>query len=112
VKRDLKDWSITKELAIDMRVEVSNSCDRTLIFGSSSFIVFLYQFFSFYSHIFAYLLPFISPFLFTFVFVSVFFWLPWVSSLAYPNLLETKKNERVSKPAMHQQSSCDEPQCH
>jgi hypothetical protein len=41
VKRNLKDWSVTKELALDRRVEASNSCARTVIFGSSSFIVFL-----------------------------------------------------------------------
>jgi hypothetical protein len=34
VKRDLKDWYITKELALDRRVEASNSCARTLIFDS------------------------------------------------------------------------------
>jgi hypothetical protein len=41
VKIDLKDQSITKELALDRRVKASNSCVRTLIVGSSSFIVFL-----------------------------------------------------------------------
>jgi hypothetical protein len=40
VKKDLKDWSITKELALDRRAEASNSCARTLVFDSSSFIVF------------------------------------------------------------------------
>jgi hypothetical protein len=40
VKRDLKDWCITKELALD-RVEASNSCSKTLIFGSFFFIVFM-----------------------------------------------------------------------
>jgi hypothetical protein len=34
VKRDLKDWSITKKLTLDRRVEASNSCVRTLIFDS------------------------------------------------------------------------------
>jgi hypothetical protein len=43
----MKDWSITKELALDRRVGASNPCVRTLILGSSSFIVLL--FFSFYS---------------------------------------------------------------
>jgi hypothetical protein len=49
MNRDLKDWSITKELA-------TNSCVRTLIFGSSSFITFLCLLFSFF-------IPHLSPFL-------------------------------------------------
>jgi hypothetical protein len=44
VKRDLKYWSITKKLAIDRIMEASNSCARTLIFGSFSFIAFLLEF--------------------------------------------------------------------
>jgi hypothetical protein len=44
VKRDLKDWCITKELALDRRVKASNSCARTLIFGS--FLLLLVKFFS------------------------------------------------------------------
>jgi hypothetical protein len=86
-------------------MEASNSCARTLIFGSSSFIAFLCQFLSFYSPFvtflcFSFLLSFFylafllsSPpplFFFTFVFASVF-WLLWVSSLAFPNLVRTKK---------------------
>jgi hypothetical protein len=34
VKRDLNDWCITKELALDRRVEASNSCVGILIFSS------------------------------------------------------------------------------
>jgi hypothetical protein len=45
VKKDLKDWSITKELALNRRVKTSNSCVKILIFGSFSFIVFLSIFF-------------------------------------------------------------------
>jgi hypothetical protein len=105
VKRDLKDWSITKGLALDKRVEASNSCARTLIFGSFYFIAFLLVF-SFYLPLFifcglmfyclflffglVFLLPFVSPLLFHPCFVSVFR-LMWVSFLAYPNLLGTKR---------------------
>jgi hypothetical protein len=45
VKRDIKDWCITKELALDRRVVASNSCAGTLIFGSLFFIVFCQSFF-------------------------------------------------------------------
>jgi hypothetical protein len=48
MKRDVKNWSITKELTLDRRKEDSNSCDRTLIFNSSSFIAFICWFFSFF----------------------------------------------------------------
>jgi hypothetical protein len=41
MKRDLKDWCIIKELSLDRRVKVSDSCSRTLIFNSFSFIVLL-----------------------------------------------------------------------
>jgi hypothetical protein len=40
----MKDWSITKELALDRRVGASNPCVRTLTLGSSSFIVLLFFF--------------------------------------------------------------------
>jgi hypothetical protein len=83
-------------------METSNSCVRTLIFDSSSFIVFL-CYFSFYSPFFAFsrfflpfpiflfgfLLPFPFPFFFTFV-LSLVFRSCKVSSLAYPNLLGIK----------------------
>jgi hypothetical protein len=45
VKRNLKNWIITKELALDRRVEASNLYVTTLIFGSSSF--FYSTFFTF-----------------------------------------------------------------
>jgi hypothetical protein len=45
VNRDLKDRNITKELALDRRLEASNSCARILIFSSTSFIVFYVSFF-------------------------------------------------------------------
>jgi hypothetical protein len=48
----------TKELVLDRRVETSNSCARTLIFGPFSFITVLLEFFS----------SFYSPF-------SLFLWL-------------------------------------
>jgi hypothetical protein len=40
-KRDLKDWCITKKLALDRRVKTSNSCARTLIFGSFLLLPFV-----------------------------------------------------------------------
>jgi hypothetical protein len=104
VKRDLKDWCITKELTLDMRVKASNSCDRSLIFGSFFLLPFCQVFFThfhffdlafyclfsffdlvFYHHLF-------SPLLFRYCFVPIFFFLTRVvSSLAYPNLLENKR---------------------
>jgi hypothetical protein len=75
-------------------VEASNSCVRTLIFNSSSFIVFYVSFFSFFFQsflCFSFLLPY--PFFVWFFIVFpppfsplfyLFFWLLWVSSLAYP----------------------------
>jgi hypothetical protein len=41
VKRDLKNWCISKELALDKTVKASNSCARTLIFGSFLLLPFL-----------------------------------------------------------------------
>jgi hypothetical protein len=88
-------------------VEACNSCGRTLIFSSPCLLMLV--FFSFYSPFVTFsmfqffiglfpfflpgfLLPFVPPplFFFTFDFVSVF-WLLWVPSLAYPNLLGTKR---------------------
>jgi hypothetical protein len=85
VKRDLKDWSITKELTLDK--SQSNSCDIILIFSSSSFIIFfMLVFFSFlfihHFHLFCVSIfiafyPFFcfycAPLFFTLVFVFVFF---------------------------------------
>jgi hypothetical protein len=45
VKRDLNDWCITKELALDRRVESSNSCARILIFNSFFLLSFVKFFF-------------------------------------------------------------------
>jgi hypothetical protein len=46
VKRDLKDWCITKELALDMREwKLAIQCARTLIFGSFFLLPFV-KFFS------------------------------------------------------------------
>jgi hypothetical protein len=87
------------------RVEVSNSCARTLIFGSFSFIVFFVNFFSFYSPIFVFLLSFLLPFsFFRFGFLSSFVPPPLLfSALFYlffsscgficslPNLFGTKR---------------------
>jgi hypothetical protein len=104
VKRDLKDWSITKDLPLDRRewklaIHVSEPWSSV----PSLLLPFCQFFFSFYSPFFAFLWlsvfflflfgflsPFISPLLFHPCFVSVF-WLMRVSSLAYPNLLETKR---------------------
>jgi hypothetical protein len=56
VKRDLKDWSITKKLTLDRRVEASNSCVRTLIFDSFFLSPFCQSFFSsFYLPLFVFL---------------------------------------------------------
>jgi hypothetical protein len=78
-----------------------NLCTITLIFDYSSFIVILCWFFSFaLCRVFCVTIIYcLSPFLFfycpsfftffTFVFVSIF-WLIWISSLVYPNLLGTK----------------------
>jgi hypothetical protein len=41
------DHSITKKLALDKRRKACNSCAKTLIFDSSSFIALLCQFFLF-----------------------------------------------------------------
>jgi hypothetical protein len=95
VKRDLKNWCITKELALDRRVEASNSCARRLIFGSFSFINFLSSFFHPFS--LTVLLPFLLffdlgfPSVFPFHFRSCFVPILLahvVSSLAYSNLSE------------------------
>jgi hypothetical protein len=82
------------------RVEASNSCARTLIFGSFSFIAFLSKFFLF---IHPFSLFFGLVFYCLFSFFSLVFYRPSfsplfypcfsahvVSSLAYHNLLETK----------------------
>jgi hypothetical protein len=87
VKRDLKDWCVTKELALDRRVEANNSCARTLILGSFLLLLFvkvfslpLFRFFDlifyclFYFFLFDFLSPFVFPLLFRSCFVP-FFWL-------------------------------------
>jgi hypothetical protein len=82
VKRDLKDWCITKELALDRRVEASNSCVRTLIFGSFLLLPFVKffsrPFFAFFDLAFYCLfsffnLIFLSPFVFSFFFTFVLY---------------------------------------
>jgi hypothetical protein len=89
-------------------VEASNSCAGTLIFGSFFFIVFCQSFFSFFPPLFAFFcLAFYCLFSFCrigFLFLSSFdfrllfrhCFIPVslahvVSSLAYPNLLGTKR---------------------
>jgi hypothetical protein len=99
VKRDLKDWCITKELALDRRVEASNSCAGTLIFGSFFFIVFCQSFLfrpislffglTFYC-LFSFFLSSFVFLLFRHCFIPVSL-TRVVSSLAYPNLLGTKR---------------------
>jgi hypothetical protein len=102
VKRDLKDWCITKELALDRRVEASNSCVRILIFGSFLLLPFVKSFslplFHFFDLAFYYLLSFfylifLSLFVFPLFFTLVlyFFLAHVVSSLTYPNLLGNKR---------------------
>jgi hypothetical protein len=89
-------------------VEASNSCAGTFIFGTFFFIVFCQSFFSFFSSLFAFfllsvllsflLLPnwflFLSSFVFPLLFRHCFIPVSLthvVSSLAYPNLLGTKR---------------------
>jgi hypothetical protein len=103
VKKDLKDWSITKELALNRRVKTSNSCVKILIFGSFSFIVFLsiffFSFIPFHFFVAYCFIPFFCLVLLPLVFylvlfhssfdVSIFI-LVMVSSLACFNLIGTK----------------------
>jgi hypothetical protein len=98
VKRDLKDWSITRDVALDRRewklaIHVPQSWSSVL-----SLLLSFYQFFLFiHPFLLSVLLP-SSLFLFGFFitlrslpcFVSVFR-LMWVPSLAYPNLIGTKR---------------------
>jgi hypothetical protein len=90
VKRDLKDWCITKELALDKRVNASNSCVRTLI---SEFLLFQPS-----------LLVFPRPFPLFFVWFIIVLLPPppppfhlsstlagFISILPYSNLLGTKR---------------------
>jgi hypothetical protein len=71
------DHSITKKLALDKRRKACNSCAKTLIFDSSSFIALLCQFFYFFLFAcvaflcFSFLLPF-PPFCFIFYCLSFF----------------------------------------
>jgi hypothetical protein len=105
VKKDLKDWSITKELALNRREWklTNNLCDRTLIFGSYSFIVFYGSFFIPFRlfcvlvfllpsplFLFVFSIAFLSPLLFHFCFCFCFSALVGLS-LAYRNLLGTKR---------------------
>jgi hypothetical protein len=90
-------------------VEASNSCAGTLIFGSFFFIAFCQSFFSFFfpplfaffllsvllsflllSNWFLFLSSFVFSLLFRYCFIPVFL-AHVVSSLAYPNLLGTKR---------------------
>jgi hypothetical protein len=82
------------------RVEASNSCARTLIFGSFLLLPFVkffpYAFFAFLTFIvfspflFGFLSPFVFPFFFALALYSLFL-ADVVSSLAYPNLLGNKR---------------------
>jgi hypothetical protein len=88
-------------------VEASNSCAGTLIFGSFFFIVFCQRFFPFFrpfslfllsvllsflllSNWFLFLSSFVFPLLFRHCFIPISL-AHVVSSLAYPNLLGTKR---------------------
>jgi hypothetical protein len=103
MKRDLKDWSITKELALDRRewklaihVPESLSSVPSLLLSFVGFFLFIHPIFPFCAlvfyclFLFVFLSPFVFPLLFHSYFVSVFRLL-WVSSLAYPTLLRTKR---------------------
>jgi hypothetical protein len=83
VKRDFKDLSITKELALDRRVEASNSCPFSFFCG-----VVFYCIFSFFQFGFFIALQF--PFSFS-PFFCLCFLAHMVSSLAYPNLFGTRR---------------------
>jgi hypothetical protein len=85
-------------------VEASNSCVRTLIFGSFlllSFVKFFFPcpFFAFFDlafycllsfFLFGFFIAFVFPLFFTLV-LYLFFLAHVVSSLAYPNLLGNKR---------------------
>jgi hypothetical protein len=109
VKRNLKDWSITKELALNRRewklaIHVTESLSS--IFGSFFFITFLSQFFLFlfapfrffcdlvFYCIFSFFwFGFLSPFVFSLFspLFCLYFSAHVVLSLAHPNLLGTKR---------------------
>jgi hypothetical protein len=75
VKRDLKDWSIIKELALDRRVKASNSCVRILSSVPSlllSLSVFLFAPFHFFCLSVLLHFPFLFGFFITFRFPSFF----------------------------------------
>jgi hypothetical protein len=105
MKRDLKDWCITNELALDRRVKASNLCASTLIFGSFFLLLFCQVFprpFSLFDLAFYCLFSFSIWFLSSFVSTPLLFLLfrsyfvpvflaHVISSLAYPNLLENKR---------------------
>ena len=109
VKRDLNDWCITKELALDrsewkLAIHVPEPWSSVPFF----FIVFCQSFFLFFSPIFTlfllsvllsflllsnwflFLLSFVFPLLFWHYFIPISL-AHVVSFLAYPNLLETKR---------------------
>jgi hypothetical protein len=97
VNRYLNDWCITKELALDRRVEASNSCVRALIFSYFLLLPFV-KFFSmplvrFFDIAFYYCFSFLILFFialcfflhFRSCFIPVFF-AHMVLSLCYPQL--------------------------
>jgi hypothetical protein len=104
VKRDLKDWCITKELALDriewkLAIHVSEPWSSVFVF-LLPFVKFfslpLFRFFdlAFYCLFSFFDLVFLSPFVFLFFFTLVlylFFFAHVVSSLAYPNLFGNKR---------------------
>jgi hypothetical protein len=109
VKRDLKDWCITKELALDKREwklaihmpETQNLDLRFLLFYCLLSKFFFPPIFAFFllsvllsflllSNWFLFLSSFVFPLLFRHCFIPVFL-THVVLSLAYPNLLGTKR---------------------
>jgi hypothetical protein len=104
VKRDLKDLSITKELALDRKewkqaIHVLEPDLRFLLFYCLLMIVFLFirplsRFFNFLLHSPSFSVCYFNPLPPPPPFSPLFFFvfrLLWISSLAYPNLLGTKR---------------------
>jgi hypothetical protein len=104
VKRDLKDWCITKELALDRRerklaIHVPEPWSSVPSFYCLLLSFFPRPFFAFWLSV---LLPFLLFFIwffyrplfsssFSLLFCTCFFFAYVVSSLAYPNLLGNKR---------------------
>jgi hypothetical protein len=89
VKRDLKDWCITKELALDRRewkiaIHVPERWSSVPSFDLAFYCLFYFFYLVFLS-------SYVFPFFFALVLYLPFFWAHVVSALAYPNLLGNKR---------------------